>query len=203
MSFDELPSCAPQTRGDTGFHYQDTHVVRGTAMLSAKRLLALATALLAGLLLAIGFGSAAAQAAPYTNQATCALNTQTPPEGASVTLSCSGFGSVDRINIVLHTATISLGSATTNSAGAFSRTLKLPAGVTGQHTIVSTDTSTSQTASVSLTIGGGTSGGGGGGGGGGLSNTGVAVIGIGALGVVLLAGGGMMLYAGRRRSVRA
>jgi hypothetical protein len=153
-------------------------------------------------MVALGVSSAAANAAPYTNQATCAAGTQHPPAGGRVPLTCNGFGAKDRINLSLHSAPISLGSALTDSSGSFSRTVTLPAGVTGQHDIVATDTSTGQTASVSLTIGGAATGGGGGGGGG-LSSTGVAVIGIGALGLVLLGGGGMMLYAGRRHTVRA
>jgi hypothetical protein len=164
-------------------------------------------AVVIGAVLALGLAFAASSsAAPYSNPATCSTNTSNPAVGGTVVLSCTGFGGNDTVDITLHTVTYSLGSATTDTNGAFTKTLQLPAGVSGPHTIVAFDPTTGQSASVAITIGssggtsgGGTSSGGGSSSGGGLSNTGVAVIGIGALGVVLLVGGGLMLLAGRRR----
>ncbi len=86
-----------------------------------------------------------------------------------------------------------------NSSGSFTLdiTIVCPNG-TSPGSITATGSSSGDVADISLTAGG--TGGGGGSGGGNLSSTGVAVIGIGALGVVLLVGGGLLLLAGRRRN---
>lgn len=158
-------------------------------------------AIVAGAVLTLGLAFAASSnAAPYTNQPVLTLSTSTPLEGSTLTVAGSGFGGGDTINITLHTATYNLGSVTTTGSGTFSTQVTLPAGVTGQHTIVATDANTGQTASASIDIiASGSSNGGTSSSSGGLSNTGVAVMSIGGLGVLLLLGGGVMLMAGRRR----
>jgi hypothetical protein len=181
---------------------------RNPDMSTAKRLISAFAAVLS-LSLAVGLGLAASSsAAPYTPAPAVSVSTSAPVAGGGLTVSGSGFGADDTVNLVLHTKAYSLGSATTDAAGAFSKTVQLPAGVTGSHTIVITDPTTGQTSSMAITIessssSGGASGGASGGssGGGGLSNTGVAVLGIGGLGAALLLGGGVMLLAGRRRKV--
>jgi len=146
--------------------------------------------------------AAPAGAAPYANQASISLSASTVPEGATIGITGQGFGANDTVVLTLHTTTYSLVTAHANASGAFTTSAKLPAGVTGQHTVEAAATPSGSYASAPITItapgtssGGGTSSSGSGG----LSNTGVAVIGIGAIGVVLLIGGGLMLLAGRRR----
>lgn len=135
-----------------------------------------------------------AGAAPYTNTPTVQVSTTNPAVGGTITLSGSGFGPNDTLRIAIGADV--LGTTTTDSSGAYSATVTLPASLTGRQTIVITDTATGQTASVVITIGATTAGNGGGGG---VSNTGVAVMSIGGLGVLLLVGGAAMVMLGKRR----
>jgi hypothetical protein len=151
---------------------------------------------LAALVVGTAAFAASAQAAPYVTQPTVAVSDQTPPAGGTLTVSCSGYVPGDVVTVTLDSVT-TLGSATADASGSLSLSVTLPAGVTGVHTIVCTG-ATSGVDSLTITIG---SSGAGGGGGGGLASTGVAVIGIGSLGVLLLIGGGVLLLAGKRRRV--
>ncbi|MGH8860772.1 MAG: hypothetical protein ACRDVG_05980 [Jatrophihabitantaceae bacterium] len=165
-------------------------------MTAPRRLLA-ATAAVFGMLLATVGLASTASAAPYTNQATLSVSDQTPAVGATISVHGTGFGSSETVQLTLNSTPISLGSAMTDGSGNFSKSVKLPSGVTGTHTITAVGTSSGRTASVQITIGGGT--GGGGSGGGGLASTGVAVFGIGGVGLALLVGGALLLAAGGRR----
>jgi hypothetical protein len=148
-----------------------------------------------------------AQAAPYATAPTVSVSDQTPVVGGSLTASGAGFQALERVSLSLNG--VSLGSATTDASGAFSTSVTLPAGVSGAQTIVVTGAS-GDTGNITITIGaaapvaavpaGGAAGGGSGGSGGVLASTGVAVVGIGALGALLLVGGGVMLFAGQRRA---
>jgi hypothetical protein len=142
-----------------------------------------------------------ANAAPYTRQPTLSINVQTPAVGATVVLTGAGYLPGVQVTVTLHTAVTTLGSVTSDASGGFTKSVTLPAGVSGTHTIVGAGTGSNDSASVTITIGG--SSGGGTGGGGGLSSTGVAVVSIGTVGIALLIGGGLMLLAGRRRRVAA
>lgn len=127
------------------------------------------------------------------------LNKSSAPEGSCVVVFGKNFapGTVD---LTLRSVVSSLGSATADSSGAFTKTVCLPDGVTGAHQICGTNSAGTACADITIT-GADTNGGGtptGGGGGGGLSSTGVAVLSIGGLGLVLLVGGGFLLLAGRR-----
>jgi hypothetical protein len=125
------------------------------------------------------------------------LSTNTAPPGGSLNVTGQGFQPNSDVSLTLHSTPVSLGTAHTNGAGSFSQGVTIPASTTsGSHTITAVDAA-GDTASASLTVTGSS---------GsstppstGLAGTGVAVIGIGALGVVLLIGGGLMLLAGRRR----
>lgn len=161
-----------------------------------KRIAATLLAMLGATLALVGFG-AAAGAAPYSPTPTVNVSTTNPSAGGSITVSCSGFGANDPVTISI--AGQSIGTATTDSSGACSATVTLPSGLTGAQTIVLTDATTGQTASIAITIGASTSSSGGGT----TSNTGVAVLSIGSVGVLLLIGGAALLIAGRRRQVNA
>lgn len=136
------------------------------------------------------------------------VSDQTPVAGSTITVSGSGFLAGETVDCVLHSAAVDLGSAQADANGNVSLVVTLPTGVTGAHTIVLTGETSGRTVSIPITIqaasaGGSGGSGGSGGGGGGLASTGVAVLGIGGLGVVLLIGGGFLLLAGKRRGVHA
>jgi hypothetical protein len=162
---------------------------------SSRRFTAALVGLVALILGAAAF-SGSALAAPYVNAATVSVSNQNPSEGGSLGVTCAGFTGGEQVGITLGAQT-DLASGTADASGSFNTTVTLPQGVTGQHTIVCAGAA-GETASLTITIGAATTGGGGG-----LSNTGVAVVGIGALGLALLAGGGAMLLAGKRRKVSA
>ncbi|MBW8801510.1 MAG: IPT/TIG domain-containing protein [Streptomyces sp.] len=163
--------------------------------MSVIKKFSLAIIALAGLL-ALAAGTAGA--APYTNQPTVRASTTNPAVGGTLTLSGSGFGANDTLTITLDTGD-TLGTTTTDSSGAYSVTVTLPAGVSGDHTIVVADEATDESASIAITIGSGSNPSGGGG----VSNTGVAVMSIGGVGALLLVGGLSLMLLGKRRRVSA
>jgi len=92
-----------------------------------------------------------------------------------------------------------IGSGTANAAGRYNIKATIPSNASpGSHTITVSGpgANCSGVEGISVTA----PGGGGNSDSGGLAGTGVAVVGIGALGAVLLIGGGMMLLAGKRRN---
>ena len=156
-----------------------------------------------GLIVAAVAFAGPANAAPYSNQTTSSVSNQTPAAGSSFTLSGSGFGANEDVSNVLHSLPYTLTPARSNVSGNFSVTVTLPAGVTGVHTIVSTGATTGHVSTVTITIGGAASAGAFTTGGTKLAFTGAAVTGIGGLALLLIVGGGVMLFAGRRRTVSA
>jgi hypothetical protein len=117
-----------------------------------------------------------------------------------VTVSGSGFVPNELIDLTLHTETVLLKTVQADSSGAFSTTVTLPTGVTGSHTIVATGRSgESNVPTANMNIGCAAAqpvaeG---------LSNTGVAIMSIGGVGVLLLVAGGLVLFSSRRRKVNA
>ena len=167
----------------------------------SKRTSAALVAVLGLIMTAVAFAGPAS-AAPYVDQARISASTQTPAAGSSFTLTGSGFGANETVVNTLDG--ITLASARTDASGNFSVTIKLPAGVTGTRTILSRGVVSGHTATISIRIGAANAASGVvTGGSGGLARTGAAVIGIGALGGLLLFGGGAMVLAGRRRKVLA
>lgn len=169
-------------------------------MNAATRSVGLLVALL-GLLVAGLFAASVATATPYVSGATCSVTDGTPPIGGTDTVNCIDFGGNDSIHFSLHTAVYPLGNAPSNSDGSVSINVQFPNNVAGHHTIEAYDPTTNQLASVDVNIGGSGTGGkhhhhhhGGG-----TAMTGVAVFTLGGLGVLLLIGGGLFLFAGRRR----
>jgi hypothetical protein len=180
-------------------------------MVKSTRTTAWLTAVLAMVAAALAFAtSAQADPTPYpsgTGSPAVSVSSTTPAPGGPFSASGDGATPNGSVSGDLHTAVYHLATVTADATGHWSMSTTLPAGVTGNHTFVVTDVATGKTlASVALDIGGaaaGSSGGGSGGGGGGLAITGVAIIGLGTIGVALLVGGGLMLMAGRRRRVSA
>jgi hypothetical protein len=152
-------------------------------------------------LAALILGATAAAATPYVSGATCSVTDGTPAVGGRDTVNCTDFGGHDTVQFTLHSATYPLGSAVTDADGAVTIDITLPDGVDGKHQIRAFDPTTNQLASVDINIGGtGTGGEENGGGGGPTAITGVAIFGLGGLGVLLVVGGALVLLAGRRKA---
>lgn len=142
-----------------------------------------------------------AGAAPYGGGATISVSSSVVAPGGTITVSGSGFEANQTVRITLYPEAVVLGTTTSESSGAWSATVTIPSDTAlGRHTITAMDTAgDSASVTITVTAAAGPSGGGGGG----VSTTGVAVMSIGALGVLLVAGGAVMLMAGRRRKVAA
>ncbi len=178
-------------------------------MSAPSRLLAVAIAVFVTVLAALSLsGSASAAPGDYGGGATSpVVTTQTPTVGSQLGVSGQACAPNETLTLSLGQAT--LGTTVTDASGAYSTTVTLPSGVTGPQVITvkgSQGCFGTEALVISAASGGGNGGGNGsgsgsgsGGGGGSLASTGVAVAGIGAVGVVLLVGGGLMLLAGRRR----
>jgi hypothetical protein len=187
-------------------------------MKATNRLIAALIGTIALLVTAVLF-TVSANAAPYSNQAAISVSTTTPAVGANVSFGGSGYTSGERVSFTM--GSFNLGSVAAGVDGTFNLSAALPAGISGTFTIVAVGATSGRTANITITIGGATAGGttngataggttngttAGGtssGSGGDLASTGVAVVGIGALGVALLVGGGFVLMAGKRRRVSA
>jgi hypothetical protein len=139
--------------------------------------------------------------APYTTQPTTSVSNQAPTAGSSVTFCGSGFQAGETVAIALDNGT-RYPSVVADASGAFCTVAVLGVSLSGTHTLIATGATSGRTSSttikvlgVSASAGTTTSGG--------LAFTGAEVIGIGALGGLLLVGGAIMVFAGRRRKVNA
>jgi hypothetical protein len=153
------------------------------------------TTVLAGVAIGAFLFATGAQAAPYSTAPAVAASTQVPAEGSSLTLTGSGYLSGETVDNVLHSAPYALQSAVADGLGNFSVSVTLPSGVTGSHTISSTGAISGRVSTIAITIVTPQSSGG-------LPDTGVAILGIGSVGVTALVVGGLVLLAGRRRRIR-
>lgn len=149
----------------------------------------------AALIIAAVTFAAPLSAAPYVEAASISLGAQAAC--SSVGVNGTGFAPGSSVNISLNGS--DLATATADADGNFSTTVSLPSGLSGQQTIVAAQGNVTASAGITIDC----SSGAGSGGGGGLPNTGVAVIGLGALGLVLLVGGAALVLAGQRRRIRA
>ena len=168
-------------------------------MSALKRLTAVFVAMIGLIIAAASLGSPAS-AYPDGVNPTIAVSDTTPAQGQSLTVTGAHFTPNSSAKLTLHSTPVDLGSVSTDANGNFAAQVTIPSSTpAGAHTIEALDMATGDVTAAAITVS--ATSGGGGGGGGGLAGTGVAVIGVGALGVVLLAGGGLMLLAGRRRRV--
>lgn len=183
-------------------------------MIIHKRSLAAIVAAAALAVAPLTLAPSANAAAPYVTAPTLALSTTTPPCAGTLTVTGSGFVPGSTVTLTLHSTVTSLGSVVVNANGSFTKTVTLPAGVSGTHTIVAEGPPTatnSNRAEATITIGvcptttpttpvttpppspaappSKPS----------LAFTGVQIFGMVALVVVLLGIGGGLVYMGRRR----
>jgi hypothetical protein len=136
--------------------------------------------------------------AAYTNPPTTSVSSETPTAGTGVTFCGQGFQANETVAITLDTST-TLPSVKANGSGAFCTTVVLGTSLSGTHTLTATGTTSGRTSSTKINVRGVSASDAGTTSSGGLAFTGAAVIGIGALGGLLLVGGSMMVLAGRRR----
>jgi len=167
-------------------------------MSAAKRLGAIALAVVCLVFAAVSFSSSAS-AYPTGTSPTITLDHSSGPVGDKVVVTGAHFTPLKTATLSFHSTPVGLGTVNVSAAGTFSVTITIPSDPLGGHVVLATDNASGQDATADYTI----TGNGTGGTGGGLANTGVAVLGIAALGLVLLVGGGLMLMAGRRRKVIA
>jgi hypothetical protein len=138
-----------------------------------------------------------ANAAPYTTEPTTSVSNGAPTAGSSITFCGQGFAPGETVSVTLDNATTNA-SVTAGASGAFCTTIVLGATLTGNHPITARGLTSGRTSSAEVNVRGvsasaatTTSGG--------LAFTGAAVIGLGALGGLLLVGGAIMVIAGWRR----
>ncbi len=154
--------------------------------------------------------AASAQAAPPypPRPPAISVNVTTIAPGGSVTVSGAGFLPNELVSIDI--GGVHLATVRANANGVVVATVSIPAGLSGNESITMTGlggSGTTLTVGVDVTspaapnnVANNGIPNSGGGGGGGLPNTGVAVIGIGSVGLVLLATGAVLMVAGRRRA---
>ena len=152
-----------------------------------------------GLIIAVVAFAGPSSAYPGGTLPTTSVSNQDPTAGSSVTFCGSGFQPGETVTITL--GTTAKPSVVADSSGAFCTTVVLGATLTGTQTLTATGTTSGSTSSQQIRVAGvsasaGTTSGG-------LAFTGAAVIGIGALGGLLLVGGATMVLASRRRKVNA
>jgi hypothetical protein len=154
-----------------------------------------------GVIIAVVAFAIPATAASYSTQTTTSVSNQSPTAGSSLTFCGQGFLPGETVTITLDHS-VSYPSVTTDTSGAFCTTMVLGATLTaGTHTLTATGATSGRTSGTTIQVLGAsasaaptTSG---------LAFTGANAIGIGALGGLLLLGGGAMVLAGRRRKVKA
>src|SRR5450631_2757329 len=150
-----------------------------------------------GVIIAMVAFATPSSAASYATQPTTSVSNQAPAAGSAVTFCGKDFLAGETVTIALSNGT-KYPSVVADASGAFCTTVVLGATLTGTQTLTATGTTSGRTSSTTIQVAAATanaavpSTGG-------LAFTGAAVIGIGALGGLLLVGGAIMVLAGRRR----
>jgi hypothetical protein len=166
-------------------------------MPSSKRFTAPLILVFGVIIAAVAFAGPA-QAYPPGTLPTTSVSNQTPAPGSSVTFCGSAFQPGETVSITL--GTTAEPSVTADSSGAFCTTIVLGVSLTGTQTLSAVGVTSGSTSSLQIQIatssaGTATSGG--------LAFTGAEVIGLGALGGLLLVGGATLVLASRRRKANA
>jgi len=151
-----------------------------------------------GVLIAMVAFAFPASAAPYATAPATSVSDQSPAAGSSLEFCGSGFSPGETVTIALDNGT-TFPSVTADSSGAFCTTLVLGASLSGTHTVLATGTTSDGTSSTTIQVAADAASAGNTTNNGELAFTGAAVAGMGALGALLLVGGSLMVFAGRRR----
>src|SRR5450631_946813 len=155
-----------------------------------------------GVIIAMVAFATPSSAAPYTTQPTTSVSNQAPEAGSTITFSGKGFLPGETVTITLSNGT-KYPSVVADASGAFTTTVALAANLSGTLTLTATGATSGRTSSTTIQVAAETANAGVTPSTGGLAFTGAAVIGIGALGGLLLIGGATMVLASRRRKVNA
>jgi hypothetical protein len=155
-----------------------------------------------GVIIAMVAFATPSSAAPYTTQPATSVSNQAPAAGSAVTFCGTGFLAGETVAITLDNGT-TYPSVVADASGAFCTSVVLGATLSGTHTLTATGTTSGRTSSTTIQVAAVSANAGVAPSTGGLAFTGAAVIGIGALGALLLVGGAAMVLAGRRRKVNA
>lgn len=171
-------------------------------MLAAIRSALVSVTIVGAALFALLFARPAL-AAPHCAAACPALSvsTTTPAAGAKLFVDGAGFGASIRVTLTLQGAVHQIRPAETDVDGAFREVVTLPSRLTGRHAIVASDPATGEQAHQLLSINASSRQAGDNDGAGSWAYVRVAVIGVGALAVVLLMGGTLLFLARRRRQL--
>jgi hypothetical protein len=151
-----------------------------------------------GLIIAVVAFAGPANADYSRPHATVSVSNQAPAAGSSITFCGSGFAAGEKVTVALDNGT-QFPSVFANASGAFCEALVLGVNLEGAHTITATGVTSGRTSSIKIQVAGVGASAGTTAAASGLAFTGASVIGISALGGLLLVGGGLMLLAGRRR----
>jgi hypothetical protein len=143
--------------------------------------------------------ASSASAAPYgTTTLTVTVGNTIPGPGQTTTVTVTGAIPGDPINIDIDSTPIRLGTFTTTSTGTATGRISIPCGLSGDHSIVATDSVTSASASTPVTVDPSmtrgsclvsTS----------LASTGFDLVGITSIALTMLGTGALVLCFGRRR----
>ena len=172
-----------------------TTITRATAALMAIGALFAAMLLLAG-----GSNAATTYPPPPPSSSSTSPVHVSGQARAGGTIVVHGAGCVPGGTVQVFFDGTLIGSGTANAAGRYNIKATIPSNASpGSHTITVSGPGSSCSGVEGISVSASGSGGGNSSSGG-LASTGVAVVGIGALGAVLLIGGGMMLLAGKRRN---
>jgi|SRR5450631_4666953 len=155
-----------------------------------------------GVIIAMVAFATPSSAASYATQPTTSVSNQAPAAGSAVTFCGKDFLAGETVTIALSNGT-KYPSVVADASGAFCTTVVLGATLTGTQTLTATGTTSGRTSSTTIQVAAATANAGVTPSTGGLAFTGAAVIGIGALGGLLLIGGATMVLASRRRKVSA
>ena len=156
-------------------------------------------AVLGVMIAVVAFANPANADTPYSHSAATSVSDQTPAAGSSLKFCGTGFQPGETVTIALENGT-KFPSAVADASGAFCATLVLGVSLNGAHTITGTGTTSGATSSTQIQVAG-VSANASPSAVGNLAFTGAAVLGIGALALLLLVGGGLLLFLSRRRKV--
>jgi len=162
-----------------------------------RRVRLLFVVLLGCLVAAFGLvaGPAGAASYPPITGTGLTVSTTTPTQGQTIEVGGAKYGANETVTLTI--GGISVGTATTDSSGAFDPAVVVPLTLIGAQPLTGVGVTSGATASLTLTILAATAGSGSSGSG--LAFTGTQIAGALGLAVVLLAVGAGFVLAGRRR----
>src|SRR5882724_3991105 len=99
-----------------------------------------------GVIVALAVPALPAYAAPYTGGATITSNTSNPDQGGGLTIHVAGMAPGEKVDDSIHSVFTLLNTVLADINGAFTTTVTLPDGLTGNHVVTATGESSGRTA---------------------------------------------------------